>query len=145
MMEKTSSRRQWFLAGIVAAFVLISVGWPAAYMYVLFRAHSRLLESLPAEAAKVSDLVDAVYEYRDDQGAWPGDLSQLSPRYVSVVQAPGWKYHHVKGPGGGAMLQWQGPLHSKLVYVFSPDANEGWRASSEGSPLPIRIEQASRK
>lgn len=119
------------LCGIALLFLATPVMW-----FLIGR--QQLPGILKREAASISYLVEAIHDYREDNGSWPGELADLIPRYVDEVKAAGWQYHAVK-EDDAAMLSWQGTMHSRLVYVFASDddPDAGWHASEEGSRIRI--------
>jgi hypothetical protein len=116
-------------------FVLWQIQWSA----------SNALHELPQEAARVTDLIAAIYQYEQDHSSWPRDISELDSESSQDARTRDWRYYRSDDPRGSAMLSWQGPMHTKLIYVFpsdaEPDLEEGWHASCEGNPVPAEIQK----
>jgi len=143
----TNKRRSRTLRRIV----LVTMGGTGilgvvAILGVVCSARLSVTRRLESEATEVMALVDAIHEYREVHGQWPPKLDALMPTFVDSIDAPGWQYHPLGPPDDIAELSWQGPMHTKLGYVFSTArhvGDTGWYASSEGNPLHLHVEGIS--
>lgn len=94
-------------------------------------------KQFPATAAgEYHDVVQAVYRYRHEVGAWPAELKALVPQYLVSLPNDAAYYRPPDRDWDRPVLIVSGPLHQSIEYDFGPPGSpppQFWSLRSEGA------------
>ena len=117
--------------------MLLSVAGLCGYNF--WRGISRYRE-FPTEVARtVQPVLEAVYDYQQQNNRWPESLSDVASD-DGLLNIPT-DVNYVVADTSSAQLSIRGPLHTKMLYTFAADRNlrqSVWQFSDEGAGREIR-------
>ena len=125
----TSKRVNRLLGNLILAFVGVTVLLWALALLSMGRRFPPLTKAQAIEIAEHNQfVVQAIYDYRADHGAYPKKMSDLVPTYIPSVPD---EVENIVFEGDTLNIA-AGRPHTSVYFVFYPGA-EGWYAGGESA------------